>query len=75
MKPKPIVIENYADNGAFSHYSLVDSQGNVLWEQPDVEWGECVECDFGDMRPIGYPTPNGGQSFSCNICGKTETWP
>ena len=36
---KPFVQENFADNGAFSHYSLIDSQtGETLWsEYPDEE--------------------------------------
>lgn len=36
---EPHIQENYADNGAFSHYSLIDSStGVLLWsEEPHEE--------------------------------------
>ena len=32
---KPYLIEEYADNGAFSHWKLIDDEGNTLWEEKD----------------------------------------
>jgi outer membrane protein assembly factor BamB len=34
---KPTIVENYADNGAFSHYSCINSDtGDVLWEEDEL---------------------------------------
>lgn len=74
MKPKPFIDTHYADNGEFSHYSLIDSMGNTLWEQPEQEF-ECTECDFGNMLPDGHATPIGTQNFECNICKHRESYP
>jgi len=34
---KPIVIEKFADNGEFSHYELIGSDGVVLWAGQEDE--------------------------------------
>lgn len=32
---KPVVVEKFADNGALSHYEVVDAvSGETLWEDP-----------------------------------------
>jgi len=38
LRNKPTVVENFADNGALSHYSLIDSdEGNCLWSDDEEE--------------------------------------
>lgn len=37
---KPLVIERFADNGEHSHWELIDSDGNILWTEPD---NDCIE--------------------------------
>jgi hypothetical protein len=32
---KPIIIEKFADNGEFSHYELIGSDGVILWAGHD----------------------------------------
>ena len=34
---KPIIIEKFADNGEFSHYELVGSDGLILWAGQENE--------------------------------------
>jgi hypothetical protein len=41
---KPIVVERFADNGAFSHYALIGSEGDLLWsEAPEEELQKVVK--------------------------------
>jgi hypothetical protein len=40
---KVFIIENYADNGEFSHYSLTDGDGYVLCSEEDKEKIESLE--------------------------------
>ncbi len=74
MKKQPIIVERFADNGEPSHWELIDSQGNTIWIQPDIDFN-CEECDFGEMKAIGYTTPNGTQNYECNICGAKSSFP
>jgi len=32
---KPLVIEKFADNGEHSHWEVIDTEGNVLWQESD----------------------------------------
>ena len=34
---KPTIIEKFADNGEFSHYELINSDGVVLWAGQEDE--------------------------------------
>ena len=34
---KPIIIEKFSDNGEFSHYELVGSDGLILWAGQENE--------------------------------------
>lgn len=34
---KPTIIEKFADNGEFSHYELINSEGVVLWAGQEDE--------------------------------------
>jgi hypothetical protein len=37
---KPIVIERFTDNGEHSHWELVNSNGEVLWDSWDTPWSQ-----------------------------------
>jgi len=43
----PIMLENFADNGEYSHQSLIDSEtGNLLWsEAPEEEIQQVKPCN------------------------------
>lgn len=49
FEKKPIIVEQYADNGEFSHWHLIDPQtGEVLWSSFPEETkarGENIEID------------------------------
>ncbi|MFV0470011.1 MAG: hypothetical protein ACK5MK_13930 [Dysgonomonas sp.] len=52
MDNAPILLENYADNGAFSHWSLIDSDtGELLWsEAPEEEIQQVKNLHIPDVR-------------------------
>lgn len=43
-KGKPTLIEVFADNGAHSHWALVDDNGNKIWSE-----------DHEECKAMGYP--------------------
>lgn len=41
--PKPVIIERYADNGEFTHYELVNQEGDTLWsEDPEHKVNQSI---------------------------------
>ena len=56
LKEKPLVNERYADNGAHSHWELLDTEGEIIWTE-DTE-----NCFMDEHHPTHQHTPKTAES-------------
>lgn len=72
---KPIIVERYADNGAFSHYALINEEtGDLLWsEAPKEEMQKIVaQANEADTSHEQASHIADVSTSICQHCGKVE---
>ncbi len=71
MNKEPKVIEKYADNGEFSHYQLINENGEILWSEDPSELYvdlDCLSCICGNRT---Y-THRHSNWIECTVCHKIK---
>ena len=47
---KPIVVERFADNGEHSHWELISTGGEVLWDNWEAHWDYKQELEMYEKK-------------------------